>query len=101
MAARGHRVAGLASIALVVAAVVASFAYLSVDFRGLWSADFRPLQSPVPLLAIREMTSSDLPFLVGGADHADVYLERYARSIPVHTRRFLVDRLVAADGGRP
>ncbi len=40
-AARGHRVAGLASIALVAAAVVASFAYLSVDFRGLWSADGR------------------------------------------------------------
>jgi len=40
-AARGHRIAGLASIALVLAAVAASFAYLSVDFRGLWSADGR------------------------------------------------------------
>jgi len=40
-AARGHRVAGLASIALVLAAVAASFAYLAVDFRGLWSADGR------------------------------------------------------------
>jgi phosphonate transport system permease protein len=40
-AARGHRIAGLASVALVAAAVVASFAYLSVDFRGLWSADGR------------------------------------------------------------
>ena len=66
--------------------------------RGLWSAAFRPLQSPVPLLAIREMTSSDLPFLVGSADHADVYLERYARSIPAHTRRFLVDRVVGPVG---
>ena len=66
--------------------------------RGLWSAAFRPLQAPVPLLAIREMTSSDLPFLVGSADHADVYLERYARSIPAHTRRFLVDRVVGPVG---
>ena len=68
--------------------------------RGLWSAQFRPLQSPVPLLAIREMISSDLPFLVGTAQHADVYFERYAPAVPAHTRRFLVDRLVPSDGGR-
>lgn len=30
---------------------------------GLWNADFRPLRSPVPLLAIRHMVASDLPFL--------------------------------------
>lgn len=66
--------------------------------RGLWSADFRPLQSPVPLLAIREMVSSDLPFLIGRAEHADVYFERYAAAIPAHTRRFLVDQLVRSEG---
>jgi hypothetical protein len=62
--------------------------------RGLWNADFRPLQSPVPLLAIREMVASDLPFLVGSRAHASVYFQRYARAIPEHTRRFLVERLV-------
>ncbi len=66
--------------------------------RGLWNAQFRPLQSPVPLLAIREMTSSDLPFLVGSTDHAEVYFERYAESIPAHTRRFLVEQLVPVHG---
>ncbi len=57
-AARGHRVAGLASIALVVAAVVASFAYLSVDFRGLWSADGRD--------AMRRFVVEFLPPDLGG-----------------------------------
>lgn len=30
---------------------------------GLWNTEFRPLRSPVPLLAIRRMVPSDLPFL--------------------------------------
>ncbi len=68
---------------------------------GLWAADFRPLQSPVPLLAIREMVPSDLPFLVDSPVHAATYFERYARSIPPHTRRFLVDRLVHPSGMVP
>ena len=69
--------------------------------RGLWNADFRPLQSPVPLLAIREMVSSDLPFLVGSRAHASAYFQRYARTIPEHTRRFLVERLVGPTEAPP
>ncbi len=61
---------------------------------GLWNPDFRPLRSPIPLLAIREMVSSDLPFLIGSPMHANAYLERFARSIPAHTRRFLVEQLM-------
>jgi len=30
---------------------------------GLWNQDFRPLQSPVPMLVIRHMVLSDFPFL--------------------------------------
>ena len=71
------------------------------EARGLWSPEFRPLQSPVPLLAIREMVPSDLPFLVSSTGHADVYFERYARSIPAHTRHYLVDRLVRPNGAQP
>ena len=66
---------------------------------GLWSRDFRPLQSPIPLLAIRQMTASDLPFLIGSTAHAATYFERFARSIPAHIRRFLVERLVPAHAG--
>jgi phosphonate transport system permease protein len=39
--ARDHRATGIASIVLVAAAVVASFAYLAVDFRGLFGAEGR------------------------------------------------------------
>jgi hypothetical protein len=66
------------------------------DAAGLWNDHFRPLQAPIPLLAIREMVSSDLPFLVSDPQHAATYLERFARGIPPHTRRFMVDRLVPA-----
>ena len=38
---RGRRVAGIASVAAIVLAVVASFAYLAVDLRGLVSAEGR------------------------------------------------------------
>ena len=68
---------------------------------GLWNPDFRPLRSPIPLLAIREMVSSDLPFLIGSPMHANVYLERFARSIPAHTRRFLVEQLMEGPIGQP
>jgi hypothetical protein len=72
------------------------------DAAGLWNDHFRPLKAPIPLLAIREMVSSDLPFLVSDPHHAAIYLERFARGIPAHTRRFMVDRLVAdGDGGCP
>jgi hypothetical protein len=31
---------------------------------GLRNPDFRPLRSPIPMLAIRHMVDSDLPFLI-------------------------------------
>ena len=40
-AGRSHRVAGIASVAAILLAVVASFAYLAVDLRGLVSAEGR------------------------------------------------------------
>ncbi|HYP33904.1 MAG TPA: phosphonate ABC transporter, permease protein PhnE [Burkholderiaceae bacterium] len=41
MRARLRRVAGVASVAAVLVAVAASFAYLAVDFRGLFTAEGR------------------------------------------------------------
>jgi hypothetical protein len=61
---------------------------------GLWRDDFRPLQSPVPFLAIREMVASDLPFLMGHPDHATTYFSLFAPGIPTHIRRHLVEALV-------
>ena len=67
--------------------------YPECPVPGLWSSTFRPLAAPEPLLAMREMVSSDLPFLVGCPAHADAYLERYGQGIPAHMRRFLVQRV--------
>lgn len=60
---------------------------------GLWNEDFRPLRAPVPLLAIRRMVGSDLPFLLDDAAHLAAYLNRFAPDIPAPARRRLVDRL--------
>ena len=57
---------------------------------GLWNEDFRPLRAPVPLLAIRRMVSSDLPFLLDSAVHLSAYLNRFAPDIPGHVRHLLV-----------
>lgn len=68
---------------------------------GLWNDDFRPLRSPVPLLAIRRMVSSDLPFLLDSASHVSAYLSRFAPEIPSHVRRLLVARLLKTTGPGP
>ncbi|MEV0170363.1 DUF6875 domain-containing protein [Streptomyces sp. NPDC050803] len=44
---------------------------------GLWNAGFRPLHSPVPMLVIRLMVPSDLPFLSGDPRHLAAYRARY------------------------
>jgi hypothetical protein len=60
---------------------------------GLWNEDFRPLRAPIPLLAIRRMVASDLPFLLDYASHLSAYLDRFAPDIPRHVRRLLVARI--------
>ncbi len=45
------------------------------DRPGIWNKEFRPLRSPVPLLAIRAMVRQDLPFLEL-PEHREAY-ERY------------------------
>ncbi len=63
---------------------------------GLWNEGFRPLRAPIPLLAIRRMVSSDLPFLLDSAGHLSAYLNRFAPNIPSHVRRLLVARITEA-----
>ncbi len=63
---------------------------------GLWNEGFRPLRAPIPLLAIRRMVSSDLPFLLDSAGHLLAYLNRFAPNIPSHVRRLLVARITEA-----
>ena len=52
------------------------------DECGLWNADFRPLYSPLPLLAIRHMVPSDLPFLTGDPVLLTAYLAQFDAAVP-------------------
>ncbi|WP_330335444.1 hypothetical protein OHS33_37815 (plasmid) [Streptomyces sp. NBC_00536] len=63
---------------------------------GLYNESFRPLRSPLPLLAVRKLLVFDLPFLVGDDLHMDHYLQRFAPAIPSRIRDQLVSRVVAA-----
>ncbi len=49
---------------------------------GLWNQDFRPLQSPVPLLAMRHMVLSDFPFLRMKEKFLSSYIEVFSNAIP-------------------
>lgn len=59
---------------------------------GLWSRTFRPLRSPVPLLAVRQLLVFDLPFL-DSEPHLEQYLRQFADTIPARMRDQLVTRL--------
>ena len=65
---------------------------------GLWNENFRPLKAPIPLLAIRRMVPSDLPFLLDSGSHLSAYLDRFAPDIPPHIRRFLIARITKTTG---
>lgn len=54
---------------------------------GLWNTDFRPLRSPVPMLVVRHMVASDLPFLADDPVTLASYLRYFAHSGPAPLRR--------------
>lgn len=56
------------------------------DKAGLWNPDFRPLSCPVPMLVIRHMVGTDLPFLVGDATHLAAYRRLFGDHVPAHLR---------------
>ena len=54
---------------------------------GLWNHDFRPLQSPVPMLVIRHMVLSDFPFLKHDDRLISSYREVFGNAISKEYRR--------------
>jgi uncharacterized protein DUF6875 len=50
---------------------------------GLHNPDFKPLDAPLPMLAVRKMVASDYPFLRENEKWMDAYHSRFARVIPV------------------
>lgn len=66
---------------------------------GLRNPAFRPLRSPVPMLAIRSMVETDLPFLRRHIDEPGVraaYLRSYLRRLGGTVRRNYFDQAVTA-----
>ncbi len=59
---------------------------------GLWNPHFRPLRSPIPLLAIRKLVVFDLPFLIDHRKHLESFLRRFAPDIPPRIRGQLAAR---------
>lgn len=66
---------------------------------GLRNPEFRPLRSPVPMLAIRHMVESDLPFLRRSIDAPSVrasYLRSYLRRLGSTLRVKYLDQAVTS-----
>jgi len=60
---------------------------------GLWNDSFQPLQSPIPLLAIRNMVPSDFLFLHGKRGNEGMlisYLNRFGTHIPREVKELRV-----------
>lgn len=57
--------------------------------RGLWNPDFRPLRSPMPVLAVRHLVENDAPFAALHPALMVAYLARF----PIKGTRRLVDHL--------
>ncbi len=69
------------------------------DTPGLRNPDFRPLRSPIPMLVIRHMVESDLPFMKRDEDVPNVriaYLRSYLRQLGTTIRRNYFDQAVDA-----
>jgi hypothetical protein len=49
---------------------------------GLWNPDFRPLRSPIPLLAIREVVEADAPFAMRHPLLVPAYVWKYPLAAP-------------------
>jgi Domain of unknown function (DUF6875) len=67
---------------------------------GLWNNNFRPLQSPLPLLAIRNMVPSDFPFLHGKRESEGMlvsYLNQFGTRIPSEVKGLMVRALQSSN----
>jgi len=65
------------------------------DKGGIHNPDFRPLRSPIPLLAIRRMVPTDLLFLQEEPDQVAAYLRQFAGQVPGQIRESIASALVA------
>jgi hypothetical protein len=62
---------------------------------GLWNKDFRPLQTPVPLLAIRNMVPTDIAFLYHEKSYVETYMEKFGKRGSLALKQFEMTREAA------
>ena len=55
---------------------------------GLWNNMFRPLQAPIPLIAIRNMVPTDIAFLYDEDSYVRAYLEKFGKRGAIALRQF-------------
>lgn len=68
--------------------------YPGCTVSGLRNDEFRPLDAPLPMLAVRQMVGSDFPFLTSDRDWILAYLKKFASTLPSLVRGAIADRLV-------
>lgn len=61
---------------------------------GLWNRDFRALDAPYPMLAVRQMVGTDFPFLSARRPWLTAYLKRFAPAMPASVRTSIIDKLL-------
>ncbi|MET8798571.1 DUF6875 domain-containing protein [Nocardia sp. NPDC004568] len=62
---------------------------------GLWNSDFRPLDAPLPILAVRQMVGTDYPFLTSRQNHLSAYLKQFAPAVPSTVRTGIAERIAS------
>lgn len=67
--------------------------------RCTWTLnpEFRPLDAPFPMLAVRHMVASDFPFLRADPDSLQAYLDQFATEIPLRTRQEIARNILSAE----
>lgn len=58
---------------------------------GLWNPAFRPLVSDIPMLVIRNMVSSDLPFLTSAPEFIAAYQQRFGERLTARHRDLIAE----------
>ncbi|MVU78449.1 hypothetical protein GPX89_14485 [Nocardia sp. ET3-3] len=71
--------------------------YPGCGVPGLWDRDFHPLDSPVPMLVLRSMMSTDFPFLVARSDWLYAYFTQLAPDLPRKLRWSIAEQLRVAE----
>jgi hypothetical protein len=68
---------------------------------GLWNDDFRPLQSPVISLAIRNITIFDAPFMLDRQAYVDAFVRTFGAAGEERIAKAAQDRGLPGRGGCP